>query len=98
MVLKPHMVTAGCRVTGDYGAFLLLEPEDGSGVSMGPQRVPEPRTGKNRAHVDFPAGDREVEVRRLEGLGATVLGEQEVHGLRWTVLADACGNEFCVAG
>jgi predicted enzyme related to lactoylglutathione lyase len=54
--------------------------------------------GKNRVHVDFHADDREVEVRRLVGLGATVLDEQEVPGLRWTVLADPEGNEFCVAG
>jgi predicted enzyme related to lactoylglutathione lyase len=65
---------------------------------MGLQQVPQPRVGKNRVHVDFHADDREVEVRRLVGLGATVLDEQEVPGLRWTVLADPEGNEFCVAG
>jgi predicted enzyme related to lactoylglutathione lyase len=66
---------------------------------MGLQQVPEPRVGKNRVHVDFRADDREVEIRRLLGLGATVLDEQqEVPGLRWTVLADPEGNEFCVAG
>jgi predicted enzyme related to lactoylglutathione lyase len=115
MVLKPGMVTidcadpralaafwteaAGYRVAADYGAFVLLEPDDGSGLSMGLQQVPEPRVGKNRVHVDFRADDREVEIRRLLGLGATVLDEQqEVPGLRWTVLADPEGNEFCVAG
>jgi predicted enzyme related to lactoylglutathione lyase len=54
--------------------------------------------GKNRVHLDFHADDREVEVARLVGLGATVHGEQQVPGLRWTVLADPEGNEFCVAG
>jgi hypothetical protein len=34
----------------------------------------------------------------LVKLGATVLGEHEVPGLTWTVLADPEGNEFCVAG
>jgi predicted enzyme related to lactoylglutathione lyase len=114
MVLKPGMVTidcadpralavfwteaAGYRVTGDYGTFLLLQPEDGDGLSLGLQQVPEPRAGKNRVHVDFHADDREVEVKRLVGLGAGVLGEHEAPGLRWTVLADPEGNEFCVAG
>jgi hypothetical protein len=37
-------------------------------------------------------------VKRLVGLGVTVLDEQEVPGLRWTVLADPNGNEFCVGG
>jgi hypothetical protein len=31
-------------------------------------------------------------------LGANVLGEHEVPGLRWTVLADPEGDEFCVGG
>jgi hypothetical protein len=33
---------------------------------------------------------------RLVGLGATVPGEHEVPGLRWTVLADPEGSEFCL--
>jgi predicted enzyme related to lactoylglutathione lyase len=114
MVLKPGMVTidcadpralaafwtegAGYRVAADHGAFLLLKPEDGDGLSVGLQQVPELRVGKNRVHVDFHADDREVQVRRLVDLGATVLDEHEVPGLRWTVLADPEGNEFCVAG
>jgi predicted enzyme related to lactoylglutathione lyase len=114
MVLKPGMVTidcadprapaafpaeaAGYRVTADHGAFLLLESAGGGGLSLGLQQVPEPRVGKNRVHVDFRADDREAEVKRLMDLGATVLGEQQAPGLRWTVLADPEGNEFCVAG
>ncbi|HEV7897594.1 MAG TPA: VOC family protein [Planosporangium sp.] len=114
MVLKPGMVTidcadpqalaafwteaAGYRVAADHGVFVQLMPADGGGLSIGLQQVPEPRVGKNRVHVDFHADDREVEIGRLVGLGATVLGEQQVPGLRWTVLADPEGNEFCVAG
>jgi len=30
--------------------------------------------------------------------GANVLGEHQVPGLRWTVLADPEGYEFCVGG
>jgi predicted enzyme related to lactoylglutathione lyase len=58
--------------------------------------VPEPRSGKNRVHVDWRTDDREAEVRRLVELGATAQGEHEVPGLRWTVLVDPEGNEFCV--
>ncbi|MFG3529025.1 VOC family protein [Streptomyces sp. NPDC047917] len=62
------------------------------------QRVPEARTAKNRLHLDVHAGPdrREAEVRRLVGLGATVLREVAEQGGRWTVLADPEGNEFCV--
>src|SRR2546430_1980642 len=34
-------------------------------------KVPEPRAVKNRVHVDLGADDREAEITRLVGLGAT---------------------------
>ncbi|HZN12840.1 MAG TPA: VOC family protein [Acidimicrobiales bacterium] len=61
--------------------------------------VPEVKAGKNRLHLDVsPVGcDRDEEVERLIGLGATRAdvgqGEQA-----WVVLADPEGNEFCVLG
>ena len=61
-------------------------------------RVPEPKPPtKNRVHVDLTADDREAEVQRLLALGATRVAEQDEYGLRWTVLLDPEGNEFCVA-
>jgi predicted enzyme related to lactoylglutathione lyase len=57
--------------------------------------VPEPKSGKNRLHLDFRPDDRDAEVERLLLLGATLVdvgqGEQS-----WVVLADPEGNEFCV--
>jgi hypothetical protein len=59
--------------------------------------VPEPKSGKNRLHLDFRPDDRNAEVERLLALGATLAdvgqGEQS-----WVVLADPEGNEFCVLG
>ncbi len=60
--------------------------------------VPEPKTGKNRVHLDLAstsADDQAAQVRRLLGLGATHLdiGQGDVP---WAVLADPEGNEFCV--
>ena len=60
-------------------------------------KVPEPKTAKSRMHVDLVAADREAEVVRLVGLGATVLDDREEWGHRWTVLLDPEGHEFCVA-
>jgi hypothetical protein len=62
------------------------------------QRVPEPKTVKNRVHLDLHVGAdrREAEVARLTGLGAKTLWEGAVGG-RWTTMADPEGNEFCVA-
>ncbi|MFG2624368.1 VOC family protein [Streptomyces sp. NPDC048473] len=76
------------------------EKESGTGLGRRLlfQRVPEPKTAKNRLHLDVHAGPerREEEVTRLEGLGATVLRRVEEPGGTWTVLVDPEGNEFCV--
>jgi hypothetical protein len=58
-------------------------------------RVSEPKTLKNRLHLDFRPDDRDAAVARLLGLGATRAdvgqGEQT-----WVVLRDPAGNEFRV--
>ena len=57
-------------------------------------QVPEPKTVKNRIHLDFtgvPGAVQEL-VRR----GATILREPDGDDVRWHVLADPEGNEFCV--
>lgn len=59
------------------------------------QRVAEPRTTKNRAHLDLFVDDLESEVARLAGLGAQVVEEHHGH-FRTTVMGDPEGNEFCV--
>ena len=52
--------------------------------------VPEPKTGKNRIHIDVTTPDLDV----LVAAGAVVLRPQDDE-IRWTVLADPDGNEFC---
>jgi len=58
--------------------------------------VPEPKTVKNRVHVDLEAADLAAAVDRHVALGATRLGEFEEAGYRWVTLADPEGNEFDV--
>lgn len=53
--------------------------------------VPESKTVKNRIHWDVQSGD----VARLVQRGAVTLREPDDE-IRWTVLADPEGNEFCV--
>ncbi|MFG2790471.1 VOC family protein [Streptomyces sp. NPDC048419] len=63
------------------------------------QRVPEPKSVKNRLHLDLHPGEgrRDGEVERLEGLGASVLRHVKEPAGEWVVMADPEGNEFCVA-
>jgi Glyoxalase-like domain len=57
------------------------------------QLVPEPRTVKNRVHLDLRGHAVEAELDRLSALGALILAEYDSH----IVLADPEGNEFCLS-
>ena len=63
------------------------------------QQVPEPKTVKNRVHLDVRAGPdrREAEVARLLERGATELWRGAQGPFEWVTLADPEGNEFCVS-
>ena len=63
------------------------------------QRSTEPRSGKNRMHLDLHVGAdrREAEVARLLESGARELWRAAMGPLEWVTLADPEGNEFCVA-
>jgi hypothetical protein len=71
---------------------VLVEPVAGNGPRLWFTRVPEPKTVKNRVHLDLRAADVDAEAGRLVGLGARVLETVE----DWVVLADPEGGEFCV--
>lgn len=78
--------------------YLYLETPDESSPVFYFQQVPEPKTTKNRLHLDLRTTAPAELIERLEGLGATRIGER--HGGKtcdwWQVLADPQGNEFCV--
>ena len=65
-----------------------------SGPPLFFQKVPEPKTVKNRLHLDLLTDHHEQEAERLIGLGARPLNEIKVAGARWTTFADPEGNEF----
>lgn len=62
------------------------------------QRVPEPKTAKNRVHIDVrvPEERREAESQRLIGKGATLLWITSDRGPVTYTLQDPEGNEFCL--
>jgi hypothetical protein len=80
----------------------------GNGPRLFFQQVPEPKTVKNRVHLDInasqgfgvPLEERKkqvnAEVERLIGEGATKLRVGEEMSEYWIVMADPEGNEFCV--
>ena len=76
---------------------LLVEPSR-SGPGLLFIRVPEPKSGKNRIHLDLqPRRLRDDEVEHLLGEGASMVADHRTDdGGGWVVMADPEGNEFCV--
>ncbi len=94
----------------DRNTRSAIEDPDGSGPRVFFQQVPEPKTVKNRIHLDLRVGGGlevrvalrkprvEAEVDRLIGAGATRLRTfDEVMADRYfVVMQDPEGNEFCL--
>ncbi|MCV2394703.1 VOC family protein [Actinotalea sp. M2MS4P-6] len=88
-------------------AYAIVDPDD-VGPRVFLQKVPEPKTSKNRMHLDvgvpgYPKGgplaspdEVRANAARLVALGATIVREfdEDVMGF-WIVMADPEGNEFC---
>ncbi len=79
------------------GAVAARDPK-GRGPRLFFQRVPEPKSAKNRVHLDVPveAGQLDDEVRRLVASGASLTGYNTYPGHRAAVMRDPEGNEFCL--
>ncbi len=61
--------------------------------------VPEGKTVKNRLHIDLAphtSDDRDAEIARLLGMGATRVDVGQSAEVSFDVFADPEGNEFCV--
>jgi hypothetical protein len=96
------MDTTGTAELGRFWATVLglrFQPDDEDGDVLGDTegqgiamcRVPEEKSVKHRVHLDVKTSS----VDDLVALGATVLRPAEESGLRWTVMADPEGGEFC---
>ena len=68
---------------------MAIEDPTGVGPAIWVNPVPEPKTVKNRVHLDVD-GDRDA----LVAAGATLLRVRDAV-IGWDVLADPEGNEFC---
>lgn len=71
---------------------------DGAAPRMFFQRVPEPKSTKNRMHLDVPVaqGELDDEVAAWQASGASFVEFGSHPGHRWAVMRDPEGNEFCL--
>lgn len=82
------------RHADDEFAFLAHAPD--RNVTVWLQRVPEPREGKTRVHLDLAVPDLSAAEARIERLGGELLGRHEWQGNVWRMCADPEGNVFDV--
>jgi catechol 2,3-dioxygenase-like lactoylglutathione lyase family enzyme len=81
----------GARLVDDERGYSYVDRIPGAPFdSLDFVGVPEPKTVKNRIHLDVTTGDLEA----IVDAGATVLRPQDDE-IGWTILADPEGNEFC---
>jgi predicted enzyme related to lactoylglutathione lyase len=79
----------------DTYAYLSGLREGGPHLAF--QKVPEPKTGKNRLHLDLMVESRDAFSEWVIELGGSVIGEHDIPGWPiWIVMADPQGNEFCI--
>jgi Glyoxalase-like domain len=72
----------------------VLLPGDASEPRIVFNKVPEPKTVKNRLHLDVLSDTFDAETERLLSLGAQRLRDAQTDKSRWTTFADTEGNEF----
>jgi len=92
----------------DWNSANAVVDPGGAGPRVFFQRVPEPKAGKNRVHLDLgvsegpeqPVEQKRAQViptvERLVQLGAREVRRVEEMGSFWVVMQDPEGNEFCV--
>jgi len=92
----------------DWDNYASRVDPDGAGPRLFFQRVPEPKTAKNRVHLDLDVSGgrgtplefrrRKVAdaVERAVAAGATRVKDYDEAGQHWVVLQDPEGNEFCL--
>jgi predicted enzyme related to lactoylglutathione lyase len=82
---------------GDPVQYVDLAGTDGSPV-LRFQRVPEPKTVKDRIHLDLRVDDIDEACARIVGLGGVRAQQGDVreYDVVFRVMLDPEGNEFCL--
>ncbi len=85
----------GLNVGKRTGEYLIFEQQGGSPIVY-LQKVPEKKMAKSRMHIDISVEDVDAASAQVEALGGRKLQVVEEFGIRWIVMADPDGNEFCL--
>jgi len=75
---------------------IVVGPHADAPVGLCLMPSPDPKSVKNRVHLDLYSAHQEAEVERVVGLGARVVRTHHDPEDDYVVLADPEGNEFCI--
>jgi predicted enzyme related to lactoylglutathione lyase len=78
------------------GEYVGLRDPSGRGPNMTFQRCDVDELTPGRCHIDFYADDPDDVAERALQLGGDFVRRVNEGGIRWVVLTDPDGNEFCV--
>lgn len=98
-VLAPFwcgLLGVSVNTTIGEGEVLVLSPT-AEGLTVGFQRVPEAKAGKNRIHLDLFVEDLDAATAEVEILGGRWLepgNTRKLGGFQWRCMSDPEGNEF----
>jgi predicted enzyme related to lactoylglutathione lyase len=89
----------GWKVLSERENEIVIGADENASVGMCFMPVTDPKTVKNRMHLDLTssAADRDQEIGRVLALGARRVDIGQTGAESWTVLADPKANAFCVA-
>jgi predicted enzyme related to lactoylglutathione lyase len=79
----------------EFDAFYVTRETDTSRPRFLFQRREKSRPESYPIHLDFQSDDRESDIGRLTGLGASVVETKSNASHTWTVMRDPEGNPFC---
>jgi predicted enzyme related to lactoylglutathione lyase len=82
------------RSESDDGVLLVERAEPWHWIWLA--KVPEPKTAKNRFHLDLETDDLEEELERAERLDGRTIAAHRTDAWDWNVVADPEGNELCL--
>jgi predicted enzyme related to lactoylglutathione lyase len=97
----PSLARFWCRVLdwqvlSEKEREVVIGPDEFAPTGICFMPVSDPKTVKNRLHLDLAPDDQIAEVERILSLGARRVDIGQGSGVGWVVLADPEGNEFCV--
>ena len=86
----------GVDVAYEWHQYVILKSGAAGHPALAFQKVPEPKAGKNRVHLDVAVDDLDTAQARVEALGGSFVVEHGEDSVTVRIMADPEGNELCL--